>query len=149
MKTGIPSGRFAASVPLLVLVSLTGCKTWQAVETSPAPWIAQERPQEVRLTTEDGGRITLRSPIIVNDSIVSSVEGPLVLPRRGVALADLRAVEVSRFSAVKSAALAAGILAASISWANTASQSKGGVENPEPPPPKFQPSFGFTWRIFP
>ena len=149
MKTGIPSGRFAAIVPLLVLVSLTGCKTWQPVEASPAPWIAQERPREVRLTTGDGARMTLRSPIVANDSIVSPLEGLPVLPRRGVALADLRALEVARFSAVKSAALATGILAASITWATTASQSKGGVDNPEPPPPKFQPGFRFTWRIFP
>ena len=149
MKTGTPLGRFAASVPLVVLVSLTGCKTWQPVEASPAPWIAQERPPEVRVTTASGARMTLRSPVVANDSIVSPVEGPLVLPRRGVALADLRALEVAHFSAIKSAALATGILAASITWATTASQNKGGVENPEPPPPKLQPRFGIIWRIFP
>ena len=105
MKTGIPLGRFAASVPLVVLVSLTGCKTWQPIEASPAPWIVRERPQEVRVTTESGARMTLRSPVVANDSIVSPVEGLPVLPRRGVALADLRTLEVARFNAVKSAAL--------------------------------------------
>lgn len=149
MKTGIPLGRFAASVPLVVLVSLTGCKTWQPIEASPASWIAQERPQEVRVTTESGARVTFRSPVVANDSIVSPMEGLPVMPRRGVALADLRTLEVARFNAVKSAALAAGILAASISWATTASQNKGGVDNPEPPPPKLWPGLGFTLRIFP
>ena len=149
MKTGIPPRRFAASVPLVVLVSLTACKTWQPVEASPAPWIARERPQEVRVTTESGIRMTLRSPVVANDSIVMPMEGPPVLPRRGVALANLRTLEVARFSAIKSAGLAAGILAASISWATTASQRKGGVEPPPTAPPKFWPGLGFTLRIFP
>ena len=148
MKTGIPPRRLAASVPLVVLVSLTGCKTWQPVEASPAPWITQERPQEVRVTTESGVRMTLRSPIVANDSIVSP-EGRPVLARRGVALADVGALEVARFSAIKSAALAAGILTASISWATTASEKKGGVEPPPTAPPKFWPGLGFTLRIFP
>ena len=149
MKIGILPGRFAAIVPLIVLVSLSGCKTWQRVEASPETWIVQERPREVRLTMENGAQRTLRSPVVANDSIVSPAEGPLAVPRPAVALADLRALEVARFSAIKSAALGASILAVAISWASTASQKKGGVERPEPPPPRLQPRFGFTWRIFP
>ena len=150
MKTGIPSGRFAAIVPLLVLVSLTGCKTWQAVETSPAPWIAQERPREVRLTTEDGARMTLRSPIVANDSIVSSVEGPPVLPRRGVALADLRALEVSRFSADQ-----IGRTRRPAFWPPRSPgprppvRAREGWKTRNRHRPSFGRAFGFTWRIFP
>ena len=145
--------RATKAAPVLLLALLPGCKSWRPVTEAPAAWIARESPPEVRLTAATGEQVTIRRPIVVSDSIVSG-SAPVTAqtfapPRRGVRLADVHGFEVPRFDAVKTAGLAAGFLAVSITWARTVGQTGGGEETPEPPVVKFAPGFRFMWRVVP
>ena len=145
------SPRRAAAI--LALTLLSGCKSWRPVMEVPENWIARESPPEVRLTAATGAQVTIRSPIIVNDSIVSASDsvaaGPFARPRPGVLAADVAGIEVPRFDPIKTAGLAAGFLAVSITWARTAGKLGGGQEVPEPPLEKFAPGFRLLWRVIP
>lgn len=145
------SARRAAAI--LALTLLSGCKSWQPVMEAPEGWIIRESPAEVRLTAATGDQVTIRSPIVVNDSIVSASDsvavGPFAPPRRGVLATDVHGIEVPRFDPIRTAGLAAGFLAVSITWARTAGKLGGGQEVPEPPLEKFASGFRLMWRVIP
>ena len=153
METGDLRERALSTAAILALVLLSGCKSWQPVMDTPEGWIARESPPEVRLTAATGDQVTIRRPIVVNDSIVSAsarvAVGPFAPPRRGVQLSDVHGFEVPRFDPVKTAGLAAGFLAVSISWARTVGRTGGGQELPEPPVTKLAPGFRLLWRVIP
>ncbi len=123
-------------VPLLLF--LVGCKTWEPAATTPQRLIAEEQPSSVRVTNGDGVRMTLRSPMFLNDSLISVTApspGAVVVPLRiGVPADDVVLLEVGRFSAGRSIALAGVIAAASIAWARTQSSAGGSEERPGPLP---------------
>lgn len=153
MQTGDFRAHALSTAAILGLVLLSGCKSWQPVMETPANWIARESPPEVRLTAATGDQVTIRRPILVNDSIVSAAArvavGPFAPPRRGVRLSDVHGFEVPRFDPVKTAGLAAGFLAVSISWARTVGRHGGGQELPEPPVTKLAPGFRLLWQVVP
>ena len=153
MKTGDFRERVFSIASILTLVLVAGCKSWQPVMDTPEGWIARESPLEVRLTAATGDQVTIRHPIVVNDSIVSAsarmAVGPFAPPRRGVRLSDVHAFEVPRFDPVKTAGLATGFLAVSISWARTVGRTGGGQELPEPPVNKLAPGLRLMWRVIP
>ena len=153
MTVGGSRTRAASTLPVLALVLLSGCKTWQPVMDNPGGWIARESPSEVRLTAATGDQVTIRRPIVVNDSIVSAsarvAVGPFAPPRRGVRLSDVHGFEIPRFDPVKTAGLAAGFLAVSISWARTASGGGCGTSPPDEHVPKLAPTFRLMWTAFP
>ena len=153
METGDMWERALSTAAILALVLLSGCKSWQPVMDTPEGWIVRESPSEVRLTAATGDQVTIRRPIVVNDSIVSAsarvAVGPFASPRRGVRLSDVHGFEVPRFDPVKTAGLAAGFLAVSISWARTVGGQGGGQELPEPPVTKLAPGFRLMWRVIP
>ncbi len=153
MKTGYCRDRVFSTPAILALALLSGCKSWQPVMETPANWIVRESPPEVRLTAATGDQVTIRRPIVVNDSIVSATArvavGPFAPPRRGVRLSDVHGFEVPRFDPVKTAGLAAGFLAVSISWARTVGKTGGGQEIPEPPVNKLAPVFRLVWGVIP
>lgn len=138
---------------VLALTLLSGCKSWQPVMEAPEGWIARESPREVRLTAATGVQVTIKSPIMVNDSIVSASDsvaaGPFARPRSGVLASDVQGIEVPRFDPLKTAGLGAAFLAVSITWARTAGKLGGGQEVPEPPLEKFAPGFRLMWRVIP
>ena len=153
MNNGGSRARAITILPVVALVLLSGCKSWEPVMDTPEGWIARESPPEVRLTAATGEQVTIRRPIVVNDSIVSAsarvAVGPFAPPRRGVRLSDVHGFEVPRFDPVKTAGLAAGFLAVSISWARTAASGGGGQQTPEEHVPKLAPAFKLVWRVFP
>lgn len=153
MKTGKVRERAFSTAAILALVLLSGCKSWQPVMDTPEGWIARESPPEVRLTAATGDQVTIRRPIVVNDSIVPAsarvAVGPFAPPRQGVRLSDVHGFEVPRFDPVKTAGLAAGFLAVSISWAKTVRSGGGGQQAPEEHVPKLAPAFKLMWRVSP
>ena len=153
MNTGGSRGRAIATAPILALALVSGCKSWQPVMEAPEAWIARESPPEVRLTAATGDQVTIRRPIVVNDSIVSAsaleAVGPFAPPRPGVRAADVEGLEVPQFDPLKTAVLGAGFLAVSIIWARTAGSGGGGGEIPEGPVPKLAPGLTLMWRVFP
>lgn len=129
-------------VPVSLLLSLAGCKTWEPTATNPQRLIADARPSSVRVTSADGLQVILKAPIFVNDSIVSAVAPPtgafVVPPRVGISADDVNSLEVARFSPGRTLALAGAIFVASISWARV--QSAGGGNEPRPDPLPKDPS---------
>lgn len=153
MKTGGFWQSVFTTATVLALTLLSGCKSWQPVMEAPESWIVRESPEQVRLIAATGAQVTIRSPIVVNDSIVSASDsvatGPFARPRRGVLASDVQGIEVPRFDPLKTAGLGAAFLAVSITWARTAGQLGGGQEVPEPPLEKFAPGFRLMWRVIP
>ena len=130
-------------------VALAGCKTWQPSQVSPQRLIGELDPPSVRITTFDGSVVTLRHPLMANDSIVST-EGSarataFTRPRPGVAFADVRSVEVPRFSPARTVGLAAVLIGLGVAWTRTLGDSEGGSTEPTPPLPK-TPAFSL-WGI--
>ena len=125
-------------VPLLLLLAAAGCKTWEPVRTDVGSMLAQERPSSVRVTSSDGREITLRNPLLVNDSLVSGTAPPpnmVVVPARaGVRADEVSTLEVARFSAGRSAGLAAAVIAASLGWARLQGAGFGREDRPGPLP---------------
>lgn len=135
---------------LLAATLLTGCKSWEPITSSPTRVIAEQRPPSVRITDIDGREITVRRPVLRNDSIVSSTADPsgLPLPAVGVPYGDVNTLAVPRFSAVKSVALAAAVVGLAGMWARAAGGSEGGSTLPPPEPPKLIGfSLGDGWRV--
>jgi hypothetical protein len=129
--------RLSVVCPLVAVAlsaPLAACKTWQPTTMTPERLLVEARPASVRVTVSGGGTVTLRNPVIVDDSIVSSVAPPpgavVAPPRLGVVSEDVRSLEVARFSATRTIGLMAAIALASIGWASVAGDSAGG----SPPP---------------
>lgn len=137
-------------VAALLLALFTGCQTWQPTTASPQTLFPDERPTSVRLTLPDGVVVTISDPVLRNDSIVSAVApaaaagstefavfatptAPAVL---SVALADVRSLEVQRFSLTKTIGFAALIIVGSLTWARTVGVAGGTGEPGEGPEPK-------------
>jgi len=125
-------------VPVLLLLLLVGCKTWEPATTTPERLIADAQPSLVRVTNGDGDRMTLKSPMFLNDSLLSVTAPPpgtFVPPLRvGVPADDVALLEVGRFSVVRSIALAGAIAVASIAWAGSRTSAGGSEERPGPLP---------------
>ena len=77
-------------IAALLLVLLTACHSWQPTTVSPQGWTAEERPSSVRATLMNGETVTVENPSVRNDSIVGDTG-------LGVALRDVRLLEVRRF----------------------------------------------------
>lgn len=117
---------------------LAGCKSWEPISSTPSQVIAEQRPASVRVTDIDGREITVRRPIMRNDSIVSSTTDPYAPagPSVGVPYGDVNGVAVPRFDVVKSVALAGAVVGLAVLWARAAGGSEGGSTVPPPEPPK-------------
>ncbi|HIF07834.1 MAG TPA: hypothetical protein EYQ64_13055 [Gemmatimonadetes bacterium] len=119
--------------PLLVL--LVGCHTWQPTTVSPRAFASEERPASVRLTLADGRTLTLKNPVMRNDSIVSIVSTGASEDRRfspsevvGVAMGDIDSMEVQRFSRAKTIGFVVVAVLIAVGWAGVATGNSGGAE---------------------
>jgi hypothetical protein len=96
--------------PLLLLLCLPGCHTWQrrdVAQLRPAstPTISGSHP--VRLTHAGGSKIVLNRAEVVGDSVVGEVERR---PRRAaVAVADVHRLEERHVSVPRTALLVVGV----------------------------------------
>ena len=124
---------------------------------TPERLIATERPERVRVTVPGGATVTLRNPIVVNDSIVASVapgpQGPFATARPGVPTVAVEGLEVSRLSRARTIAMGVGIVAISFGWARFAGANNSGEPPVDPPLEKdgFRPresgGLQITWRF--
>ena len=134
-----PKTRAGISLSVCLLGLTTGCQTWHSVETTPRALISQERPSKVRVTSADGSSVTFSNPVIAGDTILPGTTAPTPgfgATGRFVLMDDVRTVEVSEFSAPRTIALAAGIVAASVAWASVAGETSSGTPPPNQPVPK-------------
>ena len=99
MSTRTPQWRRVVAGLLMLLV--TACHTWQGTTVSPQSLITAEQPAFVRVTVTGGEIITVRDPMMRNDSIVGATDAGVA----GVASRDVRLFEVRRFSVAKTIGL--------------------------------------------
>ena len=126
MSTRNASARRPISALLLAL--LAGCQVWQPAIADPATLIPVERPESIRLTLSDGAMLTVKDPIMRNDSIVPTETGGV-----GVPASDIRSFEVRRFSAKHTIGfIIAGVLLAAAWTGAVTGGSRGEGEAPDP-----------------
>ncbi len=101
--------RFIAA---LLMVLLTACHSWQPTTVSPQQLIPEEQPSPVRFTLTNGETVTIKDPTMRNDSIVgvTDADGALRTSAVGVALRDVRSLEVRHFSVAKTTILAVPLI---------------------------------------
>lgn len=131
MNEGMMSTRDSLArrpIAALLLALLTGCQVWQPAIADPATLIPVERPGSVRVTLLDGAMLTVKNPIMRNDSIAPTAIGGVA-----VATSDIRSFEVRRFSAKKTIGfIIAGVVLAAAWTGAVIGGSRGQGEEPDP-----------------
>ena len=144
--------RWTTMAAVTAVPFLSGCKTWEASSGSLTQVIAEGRPSSVRITDPDGRRLTVRNPVIRNDSIVTADTDPtgFASPARGIPYGEVNTVEIQRFSLVKTLAFVAVGTAASVTWAELAGDAIGGGGSGNEPVQKtgFTVSFARVAQLF-
>jgi hypothetical protein len=94
---------------------VAGCTSWRVVTTPPpAQLLAQEKPNKVLVTRQDGSLVILRLPHMRGDTLIGRSSSGLALSDSArdvpVPLTDVRTISVRRHSAGKTRGLIGGIL---------------------------------------
>jgi hypothetical protein len=89
---------------LVSLVLLAGCATWHEYRPAVTLRPGQSLPHEMRATQANSSRIELTAPFVRSDSLYGRLRGDPI----GLALADIMALERSRFSVPRTAAVIVG-----------------------------------------
>ncbi len=85
---------------LLLPLHLTACFTsWQTQQATPAQVLAEEKPDEIRVTLYDGSKFVLRQPSISQATLhgreVKSGLGPVSTVQRSVPLSSIEHIAVN------------------------------------------------------
>ena len=104
-----------AGVTGLVLAawSSSACAHWKVQSAFPEQVVSAGRPQQVRVTRDDGSRMVLRRPEIVGDTLYGAPRNGRAgagSPRPAVALTDVSELAVRRVNVVGTAVMALGTL---------------------------------------
>jgi len=76
---------------LLLPCYLAACTSWQTQELAPEQVLAQEQPDQVRVTLSDGQRLELRYPAVHGDTLTGMREARQVaVPLERVSRLELR-----------------------------------------------------------
>ena len=104
MLSSATGGNALRAATCLFLVSvMTGCASWHVVDQSPQQVFASERPDRVRVTTNDGAQTVLRQPRVLGDVLAGFDDtcfGEFGLDvnceERGIAVFEIAVLEVRR-----------------------------------------------------
>ena len=107
MRVPLPSALLRLALSAALMVQSIGCSSWRVQPVSPSALIEERHPPKVQVRHADGTRRVLRKPTVEGDSLVS-VAGRKDTVR--VALADVSAVAVRKFSPLKTFGLTALIV---------------------------------------
>jgi hypothetical protein len=113
--------------------SASACTGWQTVEVSPEQLVAEQHPNKVRVTRQDGSRVEVEHPSITADTLRGTVQPVTVTTRESeghgdfstvtrtvgvdtvtqaiIPVTDVARIERRHVSAGKTAGLVAAILA--------------------------------------
>ena len=80
---------------LFLVLHLTACSTWQAVNTpSPAKFIEAEQPDRVRVTMQGESQVELENPSVEGDELVAL--GGFSMPSADVVILESRKFSMDR-----------------------------------------------------
>lgn len=97
-----------STVLLFATVGQLACTSRQVVQPSPAEYVQDRKPRELRIHRSDGSKVELYNPKVEGDSLVGtgmSSSGTRTDERKAYAVADIARADVSRFSAAKTLGL--------------------------------------------
>ena len=95
-----------------VAIAKPSAISWQVGTPTPAQFVEAERPKSIHVKRTDGTTLTIKSPVIRQDSLVSAVLSDGAAPFTGVPLTDVGTVTITKVDGVKSVLLILGPLAA-------------------------------------
>lgn len=110
--------RSPARSPFLVLAILStgGCASWRTVDTTPQEALAGSRHDKVRVTTEDGAQTVLMQPRLLGNVLAGVPDDGCRealgfeadrCEETGIAIYEIRSLEVQERGAIGQVALAA------------------------------------------
>lgn len=109
---------------LLAAILSSGCVTWQSGIGRPDALIYQ-RPKQVRVALEQGGRVVLNAPWVVRDSLVGYRWPGIASSRLAFPLRDVKRVEVERLDVARTSVLAIALSATVAVFVVGAAQMSG------------------------
>ena len=83
-------------IAALLMVMLTACQSWRPATFSPRQLLPEDQPSSLRVTLMNGETVTVRDPIMRNDSIVGATDTGLGVASRDVRLLEVQRLEVGR-----------------------------------------------------
>jgi hypothetical protein len=97
-------------LPLTLVALLPACTfhKWSTMQGSPDLQIRSKRPEQIRVTVDDGSQVEMRSPWIQGDSILALTEQGATLVIR---VSDVSKLEERKEDRVMGAVVAGGIIA--------------------------------------
>ena len=101
---------------LLVTIApmLSGCSAWHQ-KHPPGQFVAERKPERVRVVTSEGHKVELSSPTIVADSMVGSLSPAAPADTSAaIALRDIEKLEVREGDVLKTTGLVLGIVLLSL-----------------------------------
>ncbi len=103
--------RARALVAVLTAAALlAGCTAWKPLESPYQKALAERHGREVRVTRNDGGRVTLYSPLVSGDSLSGYGRKDPFADPHVLALADITAIETPHTRVLPAVLVAGGLL---------------------------------------
>jgi hypothetical protein len=97
---------------LAFLLQTSGCTSWSSQRNPPAQVLSEKAFDLVRVVRNDGSRVDIYQPRVVNDTVTGFARNPSEQKEAetvSVPVADVRYLEVEKFSAGKTILLVAGV----------------------------------------
>jgi hypothetical protein len=92
---------------------LPACTTWQVGTPTPAEFVTNEHPNLVQVTRTDGSKFDLRSPRVLDDSLMGTVGGGVAQEDSaravGLPLSEVQSVAARKTSVGNTVALIGGV----------------------------------------
>lgn len=88
---------------LMLVIFTLSCTTWKKQELAPEQVVATKKPKHVRVIRPDSTKLELWRPRITQDSLIGTVGRADSTAVSGVALTDIKRLEVEGVSAGKTA----------------------------------------------
>ena len=93
----------------LLFIYLPACTSWRVAGPTPAEYLQNQRPGEIRITRINNSQVTLRAPALVGDTLVGTVGGGLAqgdtTHQISISLGEVRTLQVRKFSIGKTVGL--------------------------------------------
>ncbi|MGD0992151.1 MAG: hypothetical protein ABR998_06745 [Gemmatimonadales bacterium] len=109
---------------VLAAILSSGCVTWQSGIGRPDALIDQ-RPKQVWVSLEQGGRMILYAPTVAGDSLVGYRRSRVESSRIALPVRDVKRVEVERVDVARTSVLAIALSAAAVALVAGAAQWHG------------------------
>lgn len=94
--------------PIVLVCYLSGCITWHAQSAPPSDVIADQRPARILVTPDTGASTRLERPTIRGDSLIGWE--PNAKRYVGMPVSEVKTIGVPKHDAVKTMALALGVV---------------------------------------